>query len=468
MIRRHEAPLEVKAFIEGMKRSFGGILAPRRDVYIVRAPARLELMGGLAARLGAVVLQTTLSDATVVGVQRRTDRRVLVRSLGLEKDGFCSTVEFDLDRALQAPEKSGPASRLFAKEPQAGWAASVAAVFQELVAYRKGPDLDTGVNIGIQSSIPMRTGLGASTALVCATAIGLIRLFGIEMPASEIPVLCHRAETRLWGTRASIADTLTVCLCGAHEVLAIRCQPGEIIKRVQLPQNVRFVGLNTLVQGPPDQHYLQAQIAASMGAKIMLRHARKSSRGRDDYEGYLCNIPISEFGAYRRLLPARLTGREFKALHGSLRDYGVSVDPATAYRVRSCTEHLLMEHRRTEQVLTLLADAEGELEEAMAHVGRLMYDSHESTRRDCALVNREADTIVNLVKEHGVDHGLYGARASGRQQGGVVAVAANTHTDDVLRNILAQYQDSTGREGRLHAGSVPGALLSNVTVAQFS
>ncbi len=467
---RQQTPLDVPSFVKGMKRFFWGIFAPRRDICIVRAPARLELMGGLASQFGAIVLQTTLADATVVGVQRRTDRRVLVRSLGMEEQGLSSTVEFDLNRVLTAPEDLRPGSvrKHLPMAPQADWALIIEVLLRALAARKFGPGLDSGLNIGIQSSIPLRTGLGASTALVCATAVGLLRLFGMEMPMTEVAALCHRVESSLWGTRASVADSLTVSLCGGHEVLAIRCQPGEIIKRIPLPRKVRFVGLNTLIQGTPEQHYLQAQIAAHMGSKIISKHMRTRVGTREPYDGYLCNIPIEDCAAYRRMLPARVTGQEFRARYGALRDCGLSVDNAATYRVRGCTEHLLMEHRRAQQALALLSEAGGEIEESMALVGRLMYDSHESTRRDCALSSPEADTMVQLVKEHGTPHGLYGAKASGRQRGGVLAVAAAEHTDDVLRNILAQYQDATGREGRLHTGSVPGALLTGATVTQFS
>ncbi|MGQ9559734.1 MAG: GHMP family kinase ATP-binding protein [Candidatus Oleimicrobiaceae bacterium] len=468
MLGKPKAPLEVKAFLETMKRSFGGIFAPRRDIVIVRAPARLELMGGLTTAFGAVVLQTTLSDALVVGVQRRTDRRILVRSTGVEEYGLASTIELDLDRVLNLPQKQGALHGIFAKEPQGEWAAAIAAVFQELVASRVVSGFETGVNIGIQSSIPVGTALASSTALVCAAALGIIRLFSLEMPTIEIPSLCYRAEKRVRGAEVSIADHLTVCLCSAHEVLAIRCQPGEIIKRVPVPKEARFVGLNTMIGRQEDQRYLETKVAACMGTKIIVKHLRKTERHPQTFGGYLCNIPMTDFATYRRLLPAKITGKQFRTAHGTLQDYGLTICSSTTYRVRSCTEHLVMEHRRAEQMLALLTDAEGEVDEWMTRVGRLMYDSHESSRRDCNLSNQEADLLVNLVKERGPKHGLYGARATGRRSGGTVAVAAVMDSDYELRNVLAQYHDTTGIQGRLHTGSSAGALLGSITTAQFS
>jgi galactokinase len=471
MLGKQKPPVEVKAFIETMKRSFGGIFAPRRDIFIVHAPARLELMGGLTTAFGAVVLQTTLSDAVVVGVQRRLDRRVLVRSLGVEEFGLSSTVEWDLDRVLSVPEKSRPGSvrALFAKERRGEWVAAIAAIFYELVSSRVLGSFDAGVNVGIQSSIPMGAALGSSSALICAAALGIMRLFHIDMPTAEVPALCHRVETRLLGMDASIADHLTVCLCSSHEVLAIRCQPGEIIKRVSIPKEVRFVGLNTMVgSSAENEHYARAQVAACMGTKIILDHARKAKQLPQAFDGYLCNIPVTDFASYRRLLPAKVTGKRFRATHGRLPDARLAVSPSATYRVRSCTGHLLMEHRRAEQMLALLSDTGGELDERMVRVGRLMLDSHESSRRDCNLSSREADLLVSMVKERGPVQGLYGARATERRAGGTVAVAAAANTEDVLQNVLAQYHDATGVQGRLHTGSAPGTLLGTVTTAQFS
>ncbi|HPC43940.1 MAG TPA: hypothetical protein PLJ50_02255, partial [Candidatus Latescibacteria bacterium] len=49
------------------------VLQRGKPVVISRAPARLDVMGGIADYSGAMVLEGTLAEATICGVQLRDD-----------------------------------------------------------------------------------------------------------------------------------------------------------------------------------------------------------------------------------------------------------------------------------------------------------------------------------------------------------------------------------------------------------
>jgi L-arabinokinase len=97
-------------------------------------------------------------------------------------------------------------------------------------------------------------------------------------------------------------------------------------------------------------------------------------------------------------------------------------------------------------------------ENNLAAMGQLMYDSHDSYSKNCGLSCKETDLIVSLVKEYGVDHGLYGAKVTGGGSGGTVAVLAATGTEDIIRKIVSQYASLTNQKADIFFESGPGAL----------
>ena len=56
-------------------------------IVAARAPARLDLMGGIADYSGSVVFECPLGRAAMVGCQKRSDDRLKVRSTWLEQLG---------------------------------------------------------------------------------------------------------------------------------------------------------------------------------------------------------------------------------------------------------------------------------------------------------------------------------------------------------------------------------------------
>ncbi|CAI7995043.1 hypothetical protein GBAR_LOCUS1599 [Geodia barretti] len=66
-------------------------------VIITRAPARLDVMGGIAAHCGANVLGLTLERSAVVGCQARQDRRLSALSFDTAIHGYQSAFQISID-----------------------------------------------------------------------------------------------------------------------------------------------------------------------------------------------------------------------------------------------------------------------------------------------------------------------------------------------------------------------------------
>ncbi|MDP6126502.1 MAG: GHMP kinase, partial [Candidatus Latescibacteria bacterium] len=79
----------------------------------------------------------------------------------------------------------------------------------------------------------------------------------------------------------------------------------------------------------------------------------------------------------------------------------------------------------------------------------------------------ETDRIVDLVRERGVECGLYGVKITGGGSGGTVAVLCRTDTDEIIEEIAAKYQESIGISPQVLTGSSPGACEAGHLVTRL-
>jgi L-arabinokinase len=179
----------------------------------------------------------------------------------------------------------------------------------------------------------------------------------------------------------------------------------------------------------------------------------------------LCNLAPERFAAaYERLLPEEMSGADFLARYGETGDDATTVDPTTTYRVRACTTHPILEQANVVAFLAALDRYEETGDPAaLEEAGAAMYRSHHSYGAGCGLGTPETDLIVDLVREHGLPSGLYGAKITGGGAGGTVAVlGAGSGARAGVEEIAAAYARRSGNTSRVIAGSADGAVAQPV------
>ncbi|MBN1541897.1 GHMP kinase [candidate division KSB1 bacterium] len=467
------APPDLKHFLSRIKRDFGGILAPQREITIARAPARLDIMGGIADYSGSIVVESTLQEATLVAVQKRTDQRILIKSQGAEKEGLKNLVEFYLadlyqDNGLKPLETL---RALFNRDPKSAWAAYILGFFPLLIEEGICEAFSVGANIAVESTVPLGAGVASSAALEVAGLLALQHAFDLEIQAERLPLLCQKVENHLVGAPCGVMDQMTCALGEKGKLLSIRCQPAEIIGTTSWPRGYQFVGINSGVKhSVGGSRYTDTRTAAFMGRKIILGAAEDANTGDElPFGGYLCNInPDLWQTKLKKKVPARMRGQEFLKIYTSHDDPVTRIDPEKTYTIRRCTEHPILENARVEEFLRLIQlQSDSPNEEQLIRAGELMYESHASYSKNCSLGAPETDLLVNLIQEQGATSGLYGAKITGGGSGGTVAVLMADGQEGLLRNIVSLYADSTGLQPDLFFHSSPGALHLGVTQTQF-
>jgi galactokinase len=334
------------------------------------APGRVNLIGEHTDYNDGFVFPFAIDRRTVLALAPRTDRVIRVAS-GLGGDAV--TISLD---ALDP-------------DTMDGWSAYVFGIVWALE--QMGSDLSavTGVDLYLDSTVPVGAGLSSSAAIECAVAVALNDTWGLDLSRRHLARVGQLAENKAVGAPTGIMDQ-SASLLGEQDAgvfLDCRTLDAQVV-----PLGFAEAGLVVLI----------------IDTRVSHSHATG---------GYAARRASCEAGA-------AALGVE------SLRDLSVddlprasaTLDDETFRRVR----HVITENQRVLDTVRTLRT------EGAAAIGALLDASHASMRDDFEISVAELD----LAAEVAVAAGALGARMTGGGFGGaaialVRAEDAETVTDAV-------------------------------------
>ncbi len=473
---------DVSAFIETLSKlevhpalETRTLFEPQLDLTVTRAPGRLDVMGGIADYSGSLVLELPIAEATFVALQKDDTRRLRVISL-LENETRGVSFEMplaDLERNGE-PLEYDEARRYFKGDTAPPWAAYVAGVF--LVLMRElGARFNEGARLLISSRVPEGKGVSSSAALEVGTMSAVASAFDIDVAPRQLALLCQRVENLVVGAPCGVMDQMTSACGEENQLLALLCQPAELLGTILLPEDLAVWGIDSGVRhsvGGGD--YGSVRVGAFMGYRMIAELAGLTveqagetvSISDSRWGGYLANLAPSEFEeSFASRLPERLLGEEFLARYGGTTDNVTSIEPGRTYAVRAPAAHAVYENSRVHKFAELLRpQREGPGKQVLESLGELMYESHASYSA-CGLGSPGTDELVELVKAAGVGFGLYGAKITGGGSGGTVAVLGRRDARAAVAEVAGRYLEKTEHEPYIFSGSSPGsAAFGHLTV----
>ena len=336
---------------------------------VARAPGRVNLIGEHTDYNAGLVLPVALPHATYAAARARADELVRVTSLQQEEVWEGTLGEL------------GPGS----VDGWAGYAVGVAWALREA-----GYDVP-GVDLLVDSKVPLGAGLSSSAALECSVGTALLDLVGVELTDDVRDRLVDasiRAETEVVGAPTGGMDQ-TIAVHGAEgAALLIDFDSHE---RTVVP--LELAGNTLLVTDTRVSH--------------SLTDGGYGSRRAD------CESAVRELG-----LP-------------SLRTATLElVDTLTDDRVRRRARHVVTEIQRVTDTVAELGDGRWD------EVGALFDASHRSMRDDFEISCPELDCAVAIA----VQAGAVAARMTGGGFGGSsVAVVPDERVEAVTRAIDAAF-----------------------------
>jgi galactokinase len=341
---------------------------------VFAAPGRVNLIGEHVDYNGGLCLPMALPHATYAAVGRRSDDQVTVSSRQQRDTPFVGRLG-DL----------GPGA-------VSGWVTYAAGV---LWALREDGWTLPGMDIVVDSRVPVGAGLSSSAAIECSVALGAAALAGVEVTddvRSALVRACMRAESEVAGAPTGGMDQ-TIALFGeAEAALLLDCRDWSTR---QVHWDPASAGLSLLVVDTRASHSL-----SDGGYK---------SRRAD------CETAAAKLGV---------------ELLRDVIDQESALASVTDERVRRRVRHVFTEIARvTEAVDQLEADDfEG--------LGATMTASHVSLRDDYEVTVPELDVVVATA----LAEGSLGARMTGGGFGGsAIALVPTSALERVGRAIEAAY-----------------------------
>ncbi len=331
------------------------------------APGRVNLIGEHTDYNDGFVLPFAIDRRTVVALRARDDRMLRVASAHAGE-----LVELDLG----------------ALDPAGldGWAAYPLGVAWSLGRY--GADLAAvpGVDLYIDSDVPVGSGLSSSAALECSVAIALNDSWRLGLDRMALAQAGRFAENTVVGAPTGIMDQVA-SLFGEHgRAVFLDCRTLEA---QQVDLGLAEAGLRILVVETTARHDL------ADGAYASRRAACEAAAHALDVD------------ALRDLTPE------------ALRNARELLDDTTFRRAR----HVVTENQRVLDTVTALREI------GPGAIGDILDASHRSLRDDFEVSTPELDLAVDTA----LASGAIGARMTGGGFGGAAIALIPDHLESLLR-----------------------------------
>jgi galactokinase len=335
--------------VDEFRRLFGSA----DGIRVFRAPGRVNLIGEHTDYNLGLVLPMALDLATYVATAPSTDGKVRIYSEDKKQ-----MREWDA-AAIGECQSDGT------------WADYPIGVAKQLL--RRGFSI-VGANLLIRSTVPEGSGLSSSAALEVSCALAFLN--GQALPGLELARLCQRAEIDFVGIPCGIMDQYVSVFGREHSAIELDCRSLDH-RYVGLPDNVRFVALNTMVKH---------ELAASAYRERVQECARAVERIRQEFP---------QVESLRDVSPQQIAALEAK------------LPPLDTRRTR----HVVMENRRVDAFREACERGD------RSAMGNLLWESHRSLQHDYEVSCAELDFLVETAR--GID-GVYGARMTGGGFGGCI------------------------------------------------
>ena len=439
-------------------------------IITARAPGRMDVMGGISDYSGSLLLQMPVKQTTIVQVQKRFDSIVQLRSL-ISKSKLQN---FSMDSNLLTGKNYAAASALIHSQPGGDWANYILGCLMVLHIEKKLPF--TGMNILIQSNVPMGKGVSSSASLEVATLCALEKIYGIKLEDTELPLLAQKAENLMVGAPCGLMDQLSCYLGNKNKLLPLICQPHQVFSPISIPSGISFCGIDSGIRhAVSGASYSDVRTAAFMAYTIIavqegssfseLEQAKNSGHWESlPFKGFLANISPSVFDTrFRGNLPEEISGKDFIEKYKLSLDNVTRINPGNIYMVRACALHPVEENYRIHLFSNLLKNfsAQKDKQETMKLLGELMYQSHAGYSA-IGLGNKNTDDIMDRVLRSGPANKVYGARVTGGGSGGTVAILCyRKEGKQTARKIFEEYRKDHRIKSFFFSGSTNGAKMLN-------
>ena len=317
----------------------------------VKSPGRINLIGEHIDYNGGHVLPAAIDLNINFCLERNLTKFCNIESVGFGK------FSFDINEL---------------KIESTQWKNYLVGVVQEIKKVNNNVE---GFDCKIESKIPSGAGISSSAALECGLAVGLNKLFKLNLDNIDIVRICRNAEHNFVGTKCGIMDQFSVVFGKKNKLIFLNCKTlnYNLINAVFDPYSIILLNTNVshnLAESEYNKRRQQCETALKL---INL----KSYNFKD-----ICDIPLKTLKTLKNKLEMELFEK---------------------------VEYVVLENQRT-------IDAAKSIENRdLETFGKLMYESHLGLSEKYKVSCKELDFLVKLFEK---DQNVIGSRMMGGGFGG--------------------------------------------------
>jgi galactokinase len=353
--------------------------------WIAAAPGRVNVIGEHTDYNDGFVLPMAIELYTIMAGDKRPDGKDVItfRSTSQQHETVVD---------LSAPMK--PASPRWGNYPRG--------IVAGFLARGINPG---GLDVLLQSTVPVGSGLSSSAALEVATATLLEAVTGKTIDPVEKALLAQKASHDFANVPCGIMDQFISALGREGHLLLLDCRTLQTELVPMTDTSVELLIINTNVKHDLGSgEYAERRAECEEAAKIL---GTKSLRDATPDQLEKAKAQLSDV-VYRR------------------------------------ARHVIGEIQRT------LHAAEGIRQSNWPTVGQFMYASQYALRDDYEVSCKELDAVVEIAEDIGYRGGVYGCRMTGGGFGGCcVALVKADAVESISEKIAADYKAETGIEAAI-------------------
>jgi galactokinase len=334
------------------------------------------------------------------------------------------------------------------------------------------PEMDLkGMDILIDSTIPIAGGASSSSALVVVSGVGLRLANNLNIDKDELADSSSKAEWYV-GTRGGKMDHATMCFAELSKALLITFEP---FSAQPIPIPAKGYKWITFYTQPADKgskvmsEYNERSIVSRLLIPILLENILiENPTLNESWKQVLGAIKTGDVELIENnnevinqvidLLPETMTLNEVKTRFPKLYGEAKGLYPVlfevrgeeSKLKIRDRAKHHLGEITRVlkaAEMLKAAAEAKNKTleSELMRKVGQLMYETHDSLRDLYEISTDDMNKVVDIAKSV---RGAYGARVMGGGFGGnVLALVEDESVSELIEKVEKEYYAPQGRNG---------------------
>ncbi|XP_075640495.1 L-arabinokinase-like [Castanea sativa] len=214
----------------------------------------------------------------------------------------------------------------------------------------------------VSSAVPEGKGVSSSASVEVASMAAIAAAHGNFI--YQIFQTLRTVENHFVGAPCGVMDQMTSACGEANKLLAMVCQPAEIVGLVQIPSHIQFWGIDSGIRHRVGTYVGRKMIKSTASSILSWSLPNGDGLNLDDLDDvgvelledeasldYLCNLSPHGYEAlYAKVLPESMLGETFLKQYADHHDPVTVIDPKRTYGVRAPAKHPVYENFRVNRI----------------------------------------------------------------------------------------------------------------------